>query len=192
MEWVDIPFSRPSFRPRNWTCVSRIVGWFFTIWVTKDKVWSQQNMMIFCYCLKGFPNSLDGKESVYNAGVLGLVPGSRRSPGEGNGNPFQYSCLENSMDRGAWWATVHGVTKSQTRLSDGACKYQYVCYFCLMNSASTRGVEVSVRHPGEDIWAWAWPKIWQEDKDVGESTARGKRREGSLETWVQILREQQY
>ena len=50
----------------------------------------------------------------------GLIPGSKRSPGEGNDNPFQYSCLENFMDRGAWWATVHGVTKSQTRLSDRA------------------------------------------------------------------------
>ena len=44
----------------------------------------------------------------------GSIPGSGRSPGEGNGNPIQYSCLENPMDRGAWWATVHGVTKSQT------------------------------------------------------------------------------
>ena len=51
-------------------------------------------------------------------GDLGLIPGSGRSPGEGNGNPLQYSCLENPMDRGAWWATVHGVAKSQTRLSD--------------------------------------------------------------------------
>ena len=50
--------------------------------------------------------------------TLGLIPGSGRSPGEGHGNPFQYSCLENPMDRGAWWATVHGVAKSQTRLSD--------------------------------------------------------------------------
>ena len=48
----------------------------------------------------------------------GLIPGSGRSPGEGNGNPLQYSCLENSMDGGAWWATIHGVTKSQIRLSD--------------------------------------------------------------------------
>ena len=46
------------------------------------------------------------------------MPGWRRSPGEGNGNPFQYSCLENSMDRGAWWAIVHGVEKSWTQLSD--------------------------------------------------------------------------
>ena len=49
-----------------------------------------------------------------NAGDLGSTPGSGRSPGEGNGNPLQYSCLENHMDRGAWWATVHGVTKSWT------------------------------------------------------------------------------
>ena len=51
------------------------------------------------------------------AGDVGLIPGSGRSPGEGNGNPLQYSFLENYMDRGAWQATVHGVTKSQTRLS---------------------------------------------------------------------------
>ena len=47
-----------------------------------------------------------------------MIPGSRRSPGEGNGNPFQYSCLEISMDGGDWWATVHGVAKSQTQLSN--------------------------------------------------------------------------
>ena len=52
-----------------------------------------------------------------NAGDMGLIPGSARSPRVENGNPFQYSCLENSMDRGAWRAIVHGVTKSQTRLS---------------------------------------------------------------------------
>ena len=58
-------------------------------------------------CL-GFPGSSDGKESACNAGNLGLIPGLGRSPGEGNGNPFQYSCLGNSMDRGAWRATVQG------------------------------------------------------------------------------------
>ena len=56
--------------------------------------------------------------SACNAGDLGSILGSGRSPGEGNGNPFQYSCLENPMDRGAWWAAVLGVTKSRTRLSD--------------------------------------------------------------------------
>ena len=65
-----------------------------------------------------FPGGSEGKGSTYNAGDLGSIPGLGRSPGEGNGNPLQYSCLEISMDRAAWWATVHGVTKSQTRLSD--------------------------------------------------------------------------
>ena len=66
----------------------------------------------------GFPFGLGHKESACSVGDLGLVPGLGRSPGEGNGNPLQYSCLENSMDGGAWQAIVHGVTKSQTRLSN--------------------------------------------------------------------------
>ena len=61
-----------------------------------------------------FPGGSDSKESACNAGDLGLIPGSGRSLGEGNGNPLQYSCLENPMDRGAWWATVYGITKSWT------------------------------------------------------------------------------
>ena len=60
----------------------------------------------------------DGKASAYNAGNLGLIPGLGRYSGEGNGNPLQYSCLGNPMDRGAWWATVSGVAKSRTQLSD--------------------------------------------------------------------------
>ena len=66
----------------------------------------------------GFPDDSDSKESAFNAGDRGSIPGLDRSPGEGNGYSLQYSCLENSMDRGAWWATVHGVTKSQTGLSN--------------------------------------------------------------------------
>ena len=61
----------------------------------------------------GFPGDSDGKR-ICNVGDLGLIPGLGRSPGEGNGNPLQYSDLENSMDRGAWWAIVHGVGKSWT------------------------------------------------------------------------------
>ena len=61
-----------------------------------------------------FPCSSVGKESSFRAGDLGSIPGLGRSPGEGNGNPLKYSCLENPMDRGAWWITVHGVAKSQT------------------------------------------------------------------------------
>ena len=62
----------------------------------------------------GFPGGSDGKESAHNAGDLGLIPGLGRPPGEGNGLSLQYSCLENPMDRGAWQATVHRVTKSWT------------------------------------------------------------------------------
>ena len=66
----------------------------------------------------GFPGGSDCTESACNAGGPGSIPGSRRSPGEKNGNTLQYCCLENSMDREAWWAAVHQVTKSQTQLSD--------------------------------------------------------------------------
>ena len=61
----------------------------------------------------GFPGGSEVKASAWNEGDPGLIPGSGRSPGEGNGYPLQYSCLENPMDRGAWWATVHGIAKSQ-------------------------------------------------------------------------------
>ena len=74
----------------------------------------------FLLTLSGFSGGSEVKASACNAGDLGSVPGSRRSPGEGNGNPLQYPCLENHMDGGAWWATVHGVTKSRTQLSDFA------------------------------------------------------------------------
>ena len=80
-----------------------------------------QNVWQFLKKLKlkvGFPGGSDGKASAYNAGDPGSIPGSGRSPGEGNGNPLQYSCLENPVDGGAWLATVHGVAKSRTRLSD--------------------------------------------------------------------------
>ena len=62
------------------------------------------------------PGGSNGKESACNAGDPSLIPGLGRSPGEGNGNPLQYSCLENSKDRGAWWVIIHRVAKSQTRL----------------------------------------------------------------------------
>ena len=66
----------------------------------------------------GFPGGSEGKESACNVGDLSLIPGLERSPGGENGNPLHISCPENPMDRGAWQATVHGVTKSQTRLSN--------------------------------------------------------------------------
>ena len=68
--------------------------------------------------MEGFPSGSDDKESACNIGDVDSIPGSGRSLGEWDGNPLQYSCLENSMDRGAWTATVHGLTKSWIQLSD--------------------------------------------------------------------------
>ena len=73
----------------------------------------------------GFPGGSVIKNPPANAGDggdVGLIPGSERSPGGGSGNPLQYSCLENPMDRGAWWATVHGAAKSRTQLSNSTGK----------------------------------------------------------------------
>ena len=79
----------------------------------------QQIMSLLCYKKDNdFPGGLEGKEAACNEGDPGSIPGSGRSPGEGNGNTLQYPCLENPMDRGAWRAMVHGVAQSQTRLSD--------------------------------------------------------------------------
>ena len=62
----------------------------------------------------GLPHSSVSKESACNARDVSLIPESERSPGKGNGNPLQYSCLDNPTDKGAWWPTVHGVTKNHT------------------------------------------------------------------------------
>ena len=74
--------------------------------------------MYFMHINMGSPGGSDVEESACNAADPGLTPGSGRSPGEGNGSPLWYSCLENPMDRETWRAIVHGVTKSWTRLSD--------------------------------------------------------------------------
>ena len=76
---------------------------------------SHQHLLSFIF---DFPGGSEGKASAFNAGDRGSIPRWGRSPGEGNGKPLQYSCLENPMDGEAWWATVHGVTKSRTWLSD--------------------------------------------------------------------------
>ena len=69
------------------------------------------NFLLEYSCFRDFPGGSDSKASVYDEGDPGLIPGSGRSPGEGNSNPLQYFCLENPMNRGAWRAIVHGVTK---------------------------------------------------------------------------------
>ena len=103
----------------------------------------------------GFPGVSDGIEFACNEEDLGLIPGLGRSPGEGNGHLLQYSCLENSMDRGAWWAIVHGVTKSGTRLTTSPLTFRFVslCPSALLQVASLHSLydrvafyEVQVPH----------------------------------------------
>ena len=77
----------------------------------------------------------DGKESACNAGDLGSISGLGRSPGEGHGNPFKYTCLENPMDGGAWRTTVHGVAKSRTRLSS----FTFTSFFLIRNYCLAEG-----------------------------------------------------
>ena len=79
---------------------------------------SKMSLITPASLLKGFPGGSEVKASACNAGDLGSIPGLGRSPGEGNGNPLKYSCLENPMDGGAWWATQSMGSQSQTRLSD--------------------------------------------------------------------------
>ena len=134
-EWVAISFSRSSW-PRDWTWVSCIVGRRFTIWATRDVLYHVEDLEICLQCRRlwfnswvrkiywrrdrlptpvflRFPCGSPGKESTFNVGDLGSIPGVERSPGEGKGYPLQYSGLENSMD-----CIGHGVTKSWTWLSD--------------------------------------------------------------------------
>ena len=92
----------------------------------------------------GFPGGSDGKASAYNAGDPGSISGLGSSPGEGNGTPLQYSCLEKLMDGGAWWATVHGVAKSRTRLSDFTFKHSYY-------RRSSRHLEMNTQHHGKSL-----------------------------------------
>ena len=99
-------------------------------------------------CPYGFPGGSDSKESVCNVGGLGLIPGLGRSPGGGHGNPLHYSCLETPMDRGAWRATVHGVTKSQRLLSDWA------------------------QHSTVSLWARGRGRSWQKRKCEGSGVQR--------------------
>ena len=87
-------------------------------WIDITESHTEYTQARTCPGVWDFPGGLDCKESTCNAGDLGSIPGSGRLLGEGNGNPLQYSCLENSMDRGTWRDTVPGVTKNLTRLSD--------------------------------------------------------------------------
>ena len=82
--------------------------------------WSPYLILTVCVCVcgMGFPGGSDGEESICHRRDSGSIPRLGRSPGEGNGYPIVFSCLKNSMDRGAWWATVQGIAKSRTGLGD--------------------------------------------------------------------------
>ena len=102
--------SPPICKIRPWT------RWSLSYWNTVVEILCWNPIILFIKY--GSSAGSDSKESACNAGDLGLIPEWGRSPGEGNGNPFQYSCLENSMGSRAWWATAHEVTKSWPWLID--------------------------------------------------------------------------
>ena len=100
-----------------------------------DELWTEVRDIVQETGIKTIPCGSDGKASACNAGDLGSIPGSGRFPGEGNGNPLQFSCLENSMDRGAWQAAGHGVAKSRTRLSNFTFFHYYMKYIKMLRSS---------------------------------------------------------
>ena len=128
LEWVAIPFSRGSSQPRNWSQVSFIAGRFFIVRATREAPQTHTyhtyiNTHIHTYTVHThththFPDGSVVKNPPASGRDVGSIPELGRSPGLGNGNLLQYSCLENPMERGAWWATVHGVAESWTQLSD--------------------------------------------------------------------------
>ena len=108
--------ARPSVTPVTLSNPHDLIKHVF--WVSPFLVMKITGLREGVACLKGFPGGSAVKNPPANSGDAGSIPGSGTSPGEGNGNPLQCSCLENPMDRGAWRATVHGVAKSQRWLSD--------------------------------------------------------------------------
>ena len=131
--WGGLPFPSPGgcSRPRDRTRVSHIVGRYISIHThiyvcvyimcVYIYVYTHSVYMYICVhvCIHmGFPSGSVVKTLPANAGDTDLIPGSGRSPGEENSNPLQDSCLENSIDRGAWGVTVHGVAKSRSQLSN--------------------------------------------------------------------------
>ena len=112
LSWVskNLKFNQNSCMSWSWLCMDQTLNLLqFIPWM---HFWG------YLVYSSGFPAGSEVKASASNARDPGSIPGSGRSPGEGNGNPLSYSCLENPIDGGAWWATVHGVAKSRTRLSN--------------------------------------------------------------------------
>ena len=101
---------------------------------TDTSVPLQSSYSVGIHVIWGFPGGSEVKAFAYHVGNLGLIPELGRSPGEGNGNPLQYSCLENPMDGGAWWATVHGVAKSRTQpIHFSSCHFAPTCFIIIFD-----------------------------------------------------------
>ena len=141
---------------------AKMIYWIFTKYLSTGK---------YVY---GFPGGSEVKASACNAGDLGSIPGSGRSPGEGNGNPLQYSCLENPMDGGVWWATVHGVTKSRTRLNEWLKRLKYVYISSLEKEMATHS----------SILAWEIPRT---EEPSGLQSTGWQRSPTWLSKWTTII-----
>ena len=140
-------FTASSFR--IWNSSTEILSpplALFVVMLSKAHLTSHSRKSLWVYNT-GFPHSSVGNESACSTGDPSSIPGLGRSPGEGNGNPLQYSCLENPMDRGAWWAAVHGVAKSRTRLSDFTFTFHF---HALENEMATHSSILAWRMPGRE------------------------------------------
>ena len=128
-KWFKVQIIQPWLTPLEFMLlpvglgIYILINFYKGIWCSQSHDWYLGTTILYCM---GFPGSSVVKYLPANAGNTSLIPGLGSSPRVGNGNPLQYSCLEHSMDRGAWWAAVHRVTKSRTRLST----YTYNVLFC--------------------------------------------------------------
>ena len=144
-------FSEESFKQLDFNRIGDLVCPVQPVLLISQSSWlitvcrdNHHDFLVHLCTLPGFSGGLDGKESASarKAGDSGSIPGSGRCPGEGEGYPLQYSCLENSMDRGAWRATAHEVAKSWTRLSD----YTFTFSLCLLQPDLSEHAFASLLH----------------------------------------------
>ena len=151
-------------------------GWMINGWMGRGMDWkriTRGNLKWNWHHLRDdldFPGGSDGKESAWNAGDAGSNAGLGRCPGKGNGNPLQYSCLGNSMERGSWWVTVHGVLKSQTWQVTNTMKSSLVAQLvkCLSAMLETRVQSLGQEATYSKILAWRIP--WTEEPGGLQST----------------------
>ena len=167
------PGSIPGQGTRS--CMPQIDPWCPNM----QPIQTQLLMSDFCLPIRvpwGFPDGSDSKESACNERDPGLIPGSGRSPGKGNGNPLQYSCLENPMNRGAWWTTVHGVAKSRTRLSNWVRTHTHThihihthIYTCQALRGSKKEPSWNFTSNEEQIKSIHWNNCWLRQSCLGHA-----------------------